>query len=478
MERILIEAWEQIEAKERLDEAKKLGKGKACAIASPKKKVTAVKGKLDEDGVGGPAGAGVGAASNTAAKGDTIVKSGHAAVAPAKLGSKPKKTYENRNARPIVEADPAIKQAAASAAKKSISNISSGKGNETDATLVGTVAEEELPEAPLPPGAEEIAGEVGAEDPAGEAGAEPAPEIGAEDPAGEEGEDVEVDAETAEQVVSAIKAQYPGAIITISVQLPEDTPFDTDLVAAAQEVVDGGATDLDAPPVEAPEADPNLDGVPPENPEQDAADELLEKRKLVITKTRKHIREMFIRLEADDTLEVDGAKPVVDAAPGEGIPQDDGDAAINAAAGEPVAPPEGGPAAVEPEVEVGDTKISLTPEQWGQVLATGDLLSGGADAVDGETAGDAEIAPEGGEEVAPEAGAEEGGEEAPAEDLEELEKVTDKAGALKALKIEPSDKTKTKNKDVAIKPAASAMNESFNAELAGYAEALQKLIKE
>jgi hypothetical protein len=430
--------------------------------------VTAIKGKkLDEDGVGGPAGAGVGAASNTAAKGDTIVKSGHAAVAPAKLGSKPKKVYGNRNARPVVEADAAIKQAAAAAAKKSISNVSSGKGSETDATLVGTVAEEELPEAPLPPGAEEFAGELGSED----LGAETAPEVGVEDPVGEENEDVSVDAETAEQVVDAIMQQYPGAIITISVQLPEDTPFDTDLVAAAQEVVAGGASDLDVLSTEVPEADPNLDGVPQENPEKDAADELLEKRKLIITKTRKHIREMFVRLEADDTLKVDGVKPVVDATPDDGIPQDDDDAAINAANGEPVAPPEGETAAVEPEVEVGDTKISLTPEQWGQVLATGDLLSGGADAVDGETAGDAELAPDGGEEVAP--------EEPIAENKMDFDgKPISKNETPEAKKHRHADEQKRASEEDKEYERKQGLNESFNSELAGYAEALQKLFKE
>lgn len=483
MDRILIEAWEQIEAQELLNEKKKPAKVSAIKT-SPKGKVTAVKGKkLDEDGVGGPAGAGVGAASNTAAKGDTIVKSGHAAVVPTKLGKKPigekASKYPNKNEKfkKVQEVDQNLKNAASQAAASAVSNVKAGKGTSTDATLVGQVAEEELPEAPGPEVPEDIAADLGGEeggeaDPAGE-------EIpGVEDPAGEAGEDVSVDAETAEQVVNAIMQQYPGAIITISVQLPDDTPFDTDLVAAAQEVVTGaGGEDpaLAAPP--APESDPNLDGVPVEDPEKDAAEAMLEKRKLVISKTRKQIKEMFA---------AEGLGDEELAAPPEAGAEDPAAGLEDPAAADPALdgamdPAAGMDAGVQPEVEVGDSKIALTPEQWGQVLATTDLLNGGGADAGAEEAG-SEIELPGGD-----AAPAEGGEEAPAADageeeqLEELKTEVDLDGPDARMqikkKIEKSDFAKDKKQDVAIKKAG-AMNESFNAELAGYAQALQKLISE
>jgi hypothetical protein len=473
MERILIEAWEKIEAQERLDEKKKLSKVSAIKT-SPKGKVTAIKGKkLDEEGVGGTAGAGVGDASNTAAKGDTFTKSGSAAVVPSKLGKKPigekASKYPNKNEKfkKVQEVDQNLKNAAIQAAQSAVSNVKAGKGTSADATLVGQVAEEELPEAPGPEVPEDIAADLG-----GVEGDEASPEAaaeepGVEDPAGEEGEDVSVDAETAEQVVNAIMQQYPGAIITISVQLPDDTPFDTDLVAAAQEVATGATGEdpaLAAPP--APESNPELDGVPAEDPEKDAAEAMMEKRKLIISKTRKQIKEMFA---AEGLGDEEPEAPPVDAAPGDGIPQDDGDA------GEPVAPPEGEglDVGVQPEVEVGDSKIALTPEQWGQVLATTDLLNGGGA---GEEAGsEIELPAEGGEEVPV---AEEGGEE---EQLEELKTEVDLDGPDARMqikkKIEKSDFAKDKKTDVAIKREGK-MNESFNSELAGYAQALQKLISE
>jgi hypothetical protein len=412
MERTLIEAWQKIEANELLLEKQKKGKVACCKKSLGK--VTAVK-KLDEDGVGGPAGAGVGAASNTASKSDTIVKSGAAAVAPAKLGKK------------LCKED--IKSDASAVAQNSVRNVKSGKGNATDATLVGSmVSEEDVP-------GEEIV------DPHAE-GPEAAADAELIDPAAEEGnENVSVDAETAEQVITAISQQYPGAVITISVQLPEGTPFDTDIVAAAQEVVGGATDDIAGAEEVAPEADAEI---APEGGEEVAPEELLEKRKVIITKTRKQIKEMFARMHeegADEIAPVEGGEEI---APEAGLETDP--------AAE-VAPPEGD--TIAPEVEVGDTKIALSPEQWGQVLATTDLLNG---AVGGEETG----------EVAPEAGIEGeegdiGGEEevAPETEIDELRTTVDlsKDGAKMEIK----------------KPAQ--MNESFNNELSGYADALQKMMR-
>ena len=491
MERTLIEAWEQIEAKELLLEKKKPAKVSAIKT-SPKGKVTAVKGKkLDEEGVGGPAGAGVGNASNTATKGDTFTKSGSAAVVPTKLGKKPigekASKYPNKNEKfkKVQEVDQNLKNAATQAAQSAVSNVKAGKGTSADATLVGQVAEEELPEAPGPEVPEDIAADLGG----GEEGGEAAPEApavpGEEDPAGEEGEDVSVDAETAEQVVSAIQQAYPGAIITISVQLPDDTPFDTDLVAAAQEVATGATGEdpaLAAPA--APESDPNLDGVPVEDPEKDAAAAMMENRKRIISKTRKQIKEMFAAEGLGD--EEPAAPPQgaegpegVDADPAAGLEDPAADPALDGA----VDPAAGLDAGVQPEVEVGDSKIALTPEQWGQVLATTDLLNGGGA---GEEAGsEIDLPAEGGEEAP---AAEEGGEEAPVapeagdeEQLEELKTEVNldapegKSQILK--KVQQSDYAKDKKQDVSIKREGK-MNESFNAELAGYAQALQKLISE
>jgi hypothetical protein len=101
------------------------------------------------------------------------------------------------------------------------------------------------------------------------------------------------------------------------------------------------------------------------------------------------------------------------------------------------------------------------------------LLNGGGA---GEEAGsEIELPAEGGEEAP---AAEEGGEE---EQLEELKTEVDLAGPDARMqikkKIEKSDFAKDKKTDVAIKREGK-MNESFNSELAGYAQALQKLISE
>jgi hypothetical protein len=280
----------------------------------------------------------------------------------------------------------------------------------------------------------------------------------------EEAEDVSVDAETAEQVVDAIMKQYPGAVITISVQLPEETPFDTDLVAAAQEVVGGGAEGGEEVGAEvAPEADPSLDGAAP-----DAAagspEDLMEKRKVIISKTRKQIKEMFARMSEEGEDEVPAVDPAADPA-AEVAPEAD-PSLDGAAPAEDV---------LEPETEVGDTKIALSPEQWGQVLATSDLLNGGAEGEEGDV-GSEEVP---GAELAPEAGAEDGA--APAEEpIDELRTEVDLDGPGAKMqilkKIEKGDfkKGNDKKQDVAIKPAG--MNESFNAELAGYADSLSKLL--
>jgi hypothetical protein len=479
MERTLIEAWEQIEAKELLLEKKKPAKVSAIKT-SPKGKVTAVKGKkLDEDGVGGPAGAGIGSASNTAAKGDTFTKSGSAAVVPTKLGKKAigekANKYPNRNEKfkKVQEVDQNLKNAASQAAQSAVSNVKAGKGTSADATLVGQVAEEELPEAPGPEVPEDIAADLG-----GEEGGDPhadGPEAAAamDQGAEEEAEDVSVDAETAEQVVNAIMQQYPGAIITISVQLPDDTPFDTDLVAAAQEVATGATGEdpaLAAPA--APESNPELDGVPAEDPEKDAAEAMMEKRKLIISKTRKQIKEMFAAEGLGDeepaAPEVGAEDPAADPAlDGEMDPAADPAAALGDVGG------------VQPEVEVGDSKIALTPEQWGQVLATTDLLNGGGA---GEEAGSEIDLPaeggEGGEEVPAEEPVVDGGDEEQLEELKTEVDIDSEEGKVQILKkVQKSDFAKDKKTDVAIKREGK-MNESFNAELAGYAQALQKLISE
>lgn len=526
MERILIEAWEQIEAQELINEGKKRGKvGKVTAVkSSPKGKVTAVKGKISEEGVGGPAGAGVGSASNTAAKGDTITKSGSAAVAPAKLGKK------------VGVKEGIAGDLVANAASNGDANAK--RVQDRAVASAGNVVKEEDLETPLPPGAEEIAADLGDEDPHAEG-----PEAAAAmDQGAEEGaEDVSVDAETAEQVVNAISKQYPGAVITISVQLPEGTPFDTGLVAAAQEVVGTESPaegELD-PAVDAPSEDPNLDGVPPENPEKDAADELMEKRKIAITKTRKQIKEMFARMQSEEAPVDD-----VEAAPeGEAAPEAElGDEAGGDEAGAEL---EGEPEALSPEVEVSDTKIALSPEQWGQVLATSDLLNAGSDEQDvgseidvagsEDGMGDVEAAPEGGEvdgeideisqfkkdEIAHELRNEPNGvdsrdsyasrpktskrqaiynklvakgmapERANAwldskgimennmeQELAELR--TEVEGPNLQIKkvVEPTDKKKDVKKIGVNIKKPSALNESFNAELAGYADALQKLMQE
>lgn len=473
----LVKAWEQMEAQELLNEAKvkkpaaKL-KGKVTAVG--KGKETAVgKKKFEEDGGAAPGG-GAGVGGNPApTAGGTFTQSGNAAKFAARLGDKAKKKVG------VKEDASSVKNDANRAAQQAVSDVRANRATDTDAKIVGSMVEED---PPLPPGADEIAADLGTEDPHAE-GPEAAAVAHDKDPAGEEGaEDVSVDAETAEQVVDAIMKQYPGAVITISVQLPEETPFDTDLVAAAQEVVGADGGDMGGGDLGGEgDVDPNLDGVPPEAPEAAAGspDDLMEKRKVIISKTRNQIKEMFARMsEVGSEVAPDVVPPEVNADAGEGIPQNDDDAAINAAAGEPVAPPEGEEAVVEPEVEVGDTKIALSPEQWGQVLATSDLLNGAG--------GEGELAPEagaeGGEEVPP-AGDEglpaEGGVEAPAEEpIDELRTEVNLDGPDAKMqilkKVEKGDFKKDKKHDVAIKPAG--MNESFNSELAGYADSLNKLL--
>jgi hypothetical protein len=139
-------------------------------------------------------------------------------------------------------------------------------------------------------------------------------------------------------------------------------------------------------------------------------------------------------------------------------PEGDVEAPIDAEA-----PPEGGPMAdeaLEPEVEVGDTKIALSPEQWGQVLATSDLLNGGGEPESVEdlgAEGDAEIPAEGGEgEVA------------------ELARVHNLDNGKVDLQVGAEDE-KEEDDDT---QHATVVTESFNEELAGYADALRKLISE
>jgi hypothetical protein len=453
MERTLIEAWEAIEAQERLDEKKRLGK--VTAVKSPKAKVTAVKTKkLDEDGVGGANGAGVGSGSYDNQSGNTMTKSGNAAVVPKKLGMKED-----------------IKSDATNVAKQAVNNVKSGKGTGSDATVVGSiVSEEEAPDlSDLDvPGADGGDGEAAPEADGDEVSA-------GDETAAVPGDDsVEMDAETAQEVISAIKTQYPNAIVTIAIQLPEEDAFDSDVVAAAQEVV-GAADDAGAAAVEDPTAaieDPAAEEAPAEDGE-----ELLE-RKQIISKTRKQIKEMFARMseEGEEPVADPAADPVAGA---EEVPAVDpvaDPAAIDPTAG----------AGVEPEIEVGDTKISLTPEQWGQVLATTNLLNAGA----GEAPAGEEI-PAAGEEPAGEEVPAEGGEEG-TDELDELRTEVNLSGDGAKMeikkKIEQGDFKNDKNtgevsikkpeKKVAESKKKEKVEETFNNELAGYASALQKMLGE
>jgi hypothetical protein len=436
MDRKLIEAWEMIEANARLDEKRKLGKVTAVK-STPKAKTTAIK-KLKEDGNPAPTAGG------------TFTSSENAAQFKKRIG-------EKRVCQEEVIGD--LVSGAAASGDPTAKRVQDKAVN----TASNMVREEDL-EAPADPHAE-------------------GPEAAAAmDQGAEEGaEDVSVDAETAEQVVQAIQAQYPGAVITISVQLPEDTPFDTDIVAAAQEVagdeagmeagLGGDEAGLDAGAEVAPEA-----GAEP------AADEekpMLEKRKLAISKTRKQIKEMFKKFEKKEDKKDEAKEEVKEQE--ELAPEAGAEVAPEAGldAGAEVAPEAGlgdgtevaaGP---EPEVEVGDTKIALSPEQWGQVLATTDLLNG-----------------EAGAELAPEAGA---GEEPPADlgadaeaAIDELKVVHDLSdpnskGIVKKLVVGPEDKADEKKAAVGIKPANKQLpkiQESFGKELAEYAKSLKKMMTE
>lgn len=430
----LIKAWEQIEQQEVLAEGKKRVVKPATKL---KGKVTAVgKEKFEENG-GGAGGAGVGGNPAPTA-GGTMTQSGNAAKYAERLGKKVK----------VKEDASAVKSDANRAAQQAVSDVKSGRATDTDAKIVGSMVEED----PLPPGADEVAADLGVEDPHAE-GPEAAAVAHDEDPAAEEAaEDVTVDAETAEQVVDAIMKQYPGAVITISVQLPDDAPFDTDIVAAAQEVAgvgEGGEEGNDGAEIAPEDA---LDGAPVEEP-------VMETRKVIISKTRKQVKELFARMHEEPAVDDATDKPAE-------VPAD-------AQAEEPVATPvDGVEEEPKPEVEVGDTKISLSPEQWGQVLATTDLLN--ADESGGEAApeGAEEGGEEGGEEVAPEG---EEGEEKPIDELRtEVDLDSPNAKMTIRKKIEKGDFKKDKKIDVPIKPAP--VNESFNAELEGYVNTLNKLL--
>jgi len=164
---------------------------------------------------------------------------------------------------------------------------------------------------------------------------------------GAEGAEGEVAPEEMEDTVTKILNQYPNAVITITVQLPEETPFDAETVAAAQEVV-GDEEGLEG-----------TDGV--EEPLEEPAEEapMAEKRKFTIKKIRKQIKEMFNNLGEED-----------EAAPEMGVdtPAEQEDAA---AVTEPGTEPEA--EELKPETEVTDSKIVLTPEQWEQVLVTNEM---------------------------------------------------------------------------------------------------------
>lgn len=391
MDRILIEAWQQIEANERIDEKKKV------VVRGSFKKLKEDGAAAVGDGNPGPTG---------------ITQSGDAAKFKQRIG---KKVNED------------IKSDATNVARKAIQDLNSGKGTSDDSTLVGSMVTENLPEAPLPPGAEDIDLD---DDSAGLDDGEGAPEVdGTLDGTLDDTDEVSTDAETASQVVDTIMKQYPGAVVTISIQLPDDTPFDTDLVAAAQEVVGGNKDEL--------ALDANVDGDMPEvgadseipSAGEEVPEEIKENRKYIIKKTRMQIKEMFARMEgADDSVDTE-VEPEV--APISDPNLDGVDPNAPALESEPI----------EPEVEVGDTKIALSPEQWGQVLATTDLL---------------------------------GGDDTSAElPVEELPTISDdNEDKLKELKTVVDI---NRNTDVGIKKVG--MNESFNSELAGYSDALQRMIR-
>jgi hypothetical protein len=136
---------------------------------------------------------------------------------------------------------------------------------------------------------------------------------------------------------------------------------------------------------------------------------------------------------AGDTIETE---PEVDALPGEGIPQDDGDAGINAELGEPVAPPMGGEEGGDGLVaqvaalnaRVAELEALLGGSEAGEVPAA-EVEIGGEEA--GEEGEEDELSIDNAEdeddEEAGEEGEEEGEEEESGEDSDE-EKEEDEAG--------------------------------------------------
>jgi hypothetical protein len=391
-QRNLTEAWEAMEAQENLMESKKKIKEEGTMTTAP---ASEAEGQFKQ-----------------------------------KLGKK-----VNETAKPV---DP---KKVATAAKLG-AGVAGTDESETVGAAIGTsmTNEEQLPDEPLPPGAEDIMGgeSEGMEDPvAATQDIEDVDDVTTDAPT----EDASIDAENAEHAIAAIQAKYPNAVITISVELPEDQ-FDTSIVAAAQEVT--GSTD------ETIGGDESIEDTNPTDIEADLGDEenapLNESRKVVIKKKRKQIREMFENLEGDE-LTTDETEPVA------------ADVGTEEA---PVA------------TEVNDNKITLTPEQWAQVVATSELLN-----VDTEVPGDeaaldvdasAEVAPETDEEVVDENIVKKGKTGKPVtHTILDLDRTSD------APAQEPSIRRPTTTIDPrAIKK--DTLKESFNAELAGYADALRRLL--
>lgn len=317
--------------------------------------------------------------------GGSMTQTGNAAQFKQVLGKKVKNVKEGKGDADLDSAKSNLAKAINTQAQKGITPIAE---------------EEPVPTEPLPPGADELATDI-------ENGVD-SPEAEVED----------------ENVISKIKQMYPDAIITISVQMPEETPFDTDVVASAQEVV--GTEEPETAPVDTGTGDENL------------PDNLVERRKVIISRTRKHIKEMFATAKEADEV------------PGDVPAETPVEAPVTPEAGTDV-PPEG--TQPVPEVEVTDTKIALAPEQWEQVLATNDLIG-------------TDQAPEvPGEEPLP--------------------------GEMDELVVKPTDVVDPKNHKatgtvpglVRLAPqkpqvkVQKPMNESFNVELQSYADSLARLIR-
>lgn len=161
---------------------------------------------------------------------------------------------------------------------------------------------------------------------------DPEVDMGAEAP--------EADLEDEQDVLSKILAAHPGAVITISVQLPEETPFSPETMASAQEV---------AGEPEAAESELTTSG-----PEGDMG-EITEKRSWKIAEARSKVKKIFKAL-----TEEEGMDDVAAAIGGSEAPEVD-PAALD------------GDTGPKPEIEVSDNKIALAPEQWEQVLATAEV---------------------------------------------------------------------------------------------------------